>query len=354
MDRLLAWYGEENYARQLARARRFWAGEGRCVVSVQSSHQAYRQTFKPEEILRRAPENLRHQATLPGLNLPSFFPDFGTVSTARYWGGRARFDSTGANIFVDPVASDLDQALSLAPLPPDHPRQDAALGLRLYRTVCEQLETDRLWLRTPDFQGPLNTAGLVLRQEEMLVAMHEAPEKLHAFLARVCDFLISYQRHLCHAAQGRVCGNIWPYTFLPCDLGAALTEDLMPLLSPMQYQEFGIPYLRRIEQALGPLHVHCCGQFGRHAANLKKAGLKLRALEFHHPFTTIEQLECLSSETVFIPYIALDKQDRFKTSREYYWRLLKETPAQFRYWFALMDDSAENLELARELWSEAT
>ncbi|MHB9134160.1 MAG: uroporphyrinogen decarboxylase/cobalamine-independent methonine synthase family protein [Armatimonadota bacterium] len=336
MDQLLQWYGAERYADDLERVRRFWQGEGRVIISCNSSHAPYRQLFDDQKILDNACANLQHQAGLPGVNLPSFFPDFGTISTAKYWGGEAHFDSTGGNIFIDPMAQSVEEALKLEPLTVDDPAMDGAHGLRLYRALCERLDTDALWLRTPDFQGTLTTAGLVLNQEELLMAMYAEPEELHAFLDKVCTFLIDYAQYLRRETGNKTCGNIWPYTFFPGEMGMSFTEDLMPLLPPDLYQEFGIPYLKRLGEAFDGLHIHCCGDWGRHAANLKASGLNIKAFEFHYPATTIEEIACLADSTVFIPYIIMDRQDRFSNPYEYYRYLLEET--EYRYWFALGDD----------------
>ena len=234
MDRLLTWF--ETYEANLDRVRAFWRGEGRYTISVYSTQHNYRQVFDGDVILKEAPRHLRAQAALPGLNLPSLYADWGTVSTAKYWGGPVRFDSTGMNIFVDPMAQTVDEALEMEPLPIDDPSMDAHFGIRLFREISEALRTEALWLRTPDMQGTLNTAGLVMNQEEMMIAMYTDGDKVHALLDKVCDFLIRYARYLRQETDGRVCGNIWPYTFFPAEIGVALTEDLMPLMSARLYK----------------------------------------------------------------------------------------------------------------------
>lgn len=347
MDQLRAWFA--TYDTDLERVRRFWQGEGRVLVSLSPTAHAYRQCFDDDRILQAAPRFLQAQAQLPGTNLPSFYPDWGTISTARYWGGEPRFDSTGGNIFVDPVAQTLDEALALTPLPVDHPAMDGARALRLWRELSARLATRALWLRSPDMQGTLNTAGLVLNQEELWMAMYSEPAKVHAFLEQVCDFLIRYARYLREETGDLLCGNIWPYTFLPAEFGISLTEDMMPLMSAKLYKTFGIPYLQALGEALGGLHIHCCGDWGRHAQNLKAANLPIRAVEFHYPFTTIEELAPLAGETVFIPYIMLEQQNRFAGALAYYRYLLTETSEEIRYWFALGDDGPEARAFAAEL-----
>jgi hypothetical protein len=346
MDQLREWF--PNYEADLARVRRFWAGEGRFLVSLTTGQDYYRQVFDDAEIVRRAPLNLQAQSRCPGTNLPSFFVDWGTISTAKYWGGQARFDSTGGNIFIDPVAATVADGLRLAPLPCDHPEMDAPHGVRLFQQVCRELDTDALWLRSPDMQGPLNTAGLIVDQENLLMSMFDEPARVHALLERVTNFIIEYASYLRRAAGGRLCGNLWPYTFFPADLGLAFTEDLMPLLSPKLYREFGIPCLQRLADALGGLHIHCCGAYGRHVRNLAAANLPIRALEFHYPETTLEELEPLAGQVVLIPYILLNKTDRFSSVTDFYRHLIDRYAQRHRFWFACTADTPEFQAFARE------
>ena len=70
MDQLLPWFGEETYRRNFDRITRFWQGEGRCLISLTSSASFYRQSFDDAATLEKAPENLRAQAQLPGVNMP--------------------------------------------------------------------------------------------------------------------------------------------------------------------------------------------------------------------------------------------------------------------------------------------
>ena len=352
MDQIRQWF--KSYDKDLERVKRFWQGEGRYLNSLTTGFENYRQSFDDEVMLNKAPKNLEFQGNLEGINLPSFFADFGTISTARYWGGSAHFDSTGGNIFIDPVAQTLDEALRLEPLPVDHPSMDGARGLRLYKQICQSLQTDALWFRSPDMQGTLNTAGLVMNQEQLLVDMFSEKTKVHAFLDKVSDFLIEYALYLRKETAdtdhqgGKVCGNIWPYSFIPDSIGISFTEDLMPLLSPGMYKEFGLPYLKKLQSALGELLIHCCGSWGRHARTLQEAGLRLMGMEYHYPLTRHEELECLADQTVFIPYILLYQQERFQNTAEYYRYLIEESPSNYRYWFACTEETPEMLGFVQE------
>ena len=124
------------------------------------------------------------------------------------------------------------------------------------------------------------------------------------------------------------------------------------MLSPKLYREFGIPQLQRLAQALGGLHIHCCGDWGRHVPALKTARLPIRAMEYHHPLTRIDELAPLVEDgVVFVPYILLHKQDQYGSLSQYYRWLLENTPQSYRYWFAFADDSPEALAFAAEFGS---
>jgi hypothetical protein len=346
---LREWYAVDRLTAQEALARRFWAGEGRAVATLMAWPHPYRQTHDDALMRAAAPRQLQATAALPGLHLPCFHADFGTISTAKYWGGTPRFDSGGDRIFLDPVARTLEQALDLEPLPVDDPTQDAAHGLRLYRQLAADLETSHLWLRTPDFQGALTTAGLVVDQTELLMAMVAAPDLAHRFVDRVTDFLIAYGQYLRRETGDRLCGNIWPDTFLPSDLGMSFTEDLMPLLSVETYREYAVPILRRFQEAFGGLHIHCCGDWGRHAPTLAGADLRLLAVEYHHPFTRIEDLACLAPRTVFVPMLNGWLTRDFRSSLEYFRHLLANTPENCRYWFIVAEDNPAAREFVTEV-----
>jgi hypothetical protein len=326
--------------------RAFWDGQGRVMASVYPGrYLAFEASDK--EILSDGQDYVRRLTALPGSNVPTMFPDFGTISTAKHWGGKVVYTPDSHNVHIEPAARTAREALAIEPRPADDPELDMAHSIRLYKALSEKLGIENLGMRSPDMQGVLNTAGLIMDQEEMLIEMYTEPETLHAFLSKVCDFLIKTTQYLRLETGNRVCGNIWPYTFLPCESGVALTQDMMPLLPPDLYKEFGIPYLERISDALGGVQIHCCGDWGRHAANLSGSAANIRAVECHYPFTRVEELEPLWEKAVLIPYIMLDQQDDFASTGEYYEHLIANTPDHVRYWFAWPEDSEEAIAFVR-------
>jgi hypothetical protein len=84
-DLIEQWFGRERVAADLAQVESFWSGSGRYVVSVATGQHYYRQQRDRSSMIDLAEKHLEAQAALPGLNLPTFFGDFGTISLPKYW-----------------------------------------------------------------------------------------------------------------------------------------------------------------------------------------------------------------------------------------------------------------------------
>jgi len=112
---------------------------------------------------------------------------------------------------------------------------------------------------TPDFQGVLNTASMIMDQTAFLTDIALAPNKVHKFLDCVYETNVEFFRQLLEKT-GRIDGCFWPPVWLPADIGIMVIEDMMPFLSAESYKEFGIPYLKRLSDEFGGVFFHCCGK----------------------------------------------------------------------------------------------
>ncbi len=277
---------------------------------------------------------------------PAVCADFGTISTARLYGGRILPAREGGKVHIEPAIRNLGDLERLTPCPFEE--SDFQHAITLWRRVCDRVGTDRIFLRTPDFQGPLNTLALVMDQETMLAGFYDAPELLRHALFSITATLIEYHQRLrAELGGGRVIGNIWPYTTLPEDLGASLTEDLWPLLGADLYAEFGIPCLRKIAEAFGGVQIHCCGRYAHHLPALKESGIRIRGLEFHHPFTTFAELyRIFGDDIVYIPYLFGECKD-YPDYPAFAESLLRQGGLRTRFWFAMAEGWCEEAALRR-------
>lgn len=262
---------------------------------------------------------------------PAFWPDFGTITMARGWGGREEVSCDGMP-FIHPAAETIEEALDLTP-PDENP--DIAPAVAMFQEVKRRTGRNDLCFKTPDFQGVLNTAALVVKQDELLMAMYAEPDKVHRFLQRLCDANIAYIRTLL-AKAGRLDGNIWPYLWLPHTVGVTTTEDMMPLLSPELYKEFGIPYLKQVSDAFGGVFIHCCGEWGRHARVLAESGVRIVGMEFHHPFTDLDEIQEHLDGLVLLPVLSGLKENS-PPLEAFVEDLLARRRGRTRFWFGHND-----------------
>ena len=182
--------------------------------------------------------------------------------------------------------------------------------------------------------------------------MMEEPDKVHAFLDRVCATNLQFMREL-RLEIGRADGNIWPYLWLPGRFGVGITEDMMPLLGVDAYREFGIPYLRRIADEFNGVFIHCCGEWARHAPTLASSGILIRGMEFHHPFTRFEDIREPLRGTVFVPYFAGFKSSEFPDYPSYLRSLFAIRRPGDRIAIAITDSSDWSLERISEMVLQA-
>lgn len=342
------------YATTLARAAAYWRGERTGPELSVVAEPTYRQMLDCQQpnlaaVADAAAVVCRADAANgEPLVLPCVYSDFGTISTARLYGGKVLPPRDGGKIHIEPVAHCVEQLASLRAAPFEE--SDFQLALDLWRAVCARLDTDQVWLRTPDFQGPMNTLALVLDQQELLAALYDEPAAIHAALASITTTLIDYHQRLRRAVgPDRVLGSIWPYTILPAALGASLTQDMMPLLSPDLYRDFEIPCLQRIAAAFGGLQIHCCGTYTQHLPALRDSGLPILGLEFHHPFTKFADIHRIFGDRiVYVPYLFGECKD-YPDTPAFAADLLRQGTSRTRFWFATAQGWGDTAALRRVL-----
>jgi hypothetical protein len=333
----------ESTAGTLRDCAAYWRGERTGVRLSVVSDPAYRQRLDPalanlDAVADAAAACIRAdiEAGEPSV-LPAVSADFGTISTARLYGGLVIPPFEERKIHIQPVFQKADELAGLRACPFEE--SDFQVALDLHRRVCDRLGTDRIFLRTPDFQGPMNTLALVMNQEELLAGLYEEPAAIHAALESITTTLIDYHRRLRRElGGGRVIGNIWPYSILPEELGAEVTQDMMPLLSADLYREFEIPCLRRIAEAFGGVQIHCCGRYAQHLPALKASGICIRGLEFHHPFTPFAEIHRIFGDgIVYIPYLFGECRD-YPDFAAFAADLLRQGTPETRLWFVMVKE----------------
>ena len=271
----------------------FWRKRQPKFVYSYIPEPTYRQK-DPEQMVEMATQQIGNWEA-SGSNVPPVFvPDFGTVTMARPWGGLVKKTDDG-QIFIDPVSGNIDEILDIEPAP----NGDIQLAVDLYNEVKRRTGRDDIRFVTPDYQGVLGTASQIMAQEELMVAMYTDGEKVHKFLDLVCRRNIQFMKDL--QAKVRVDGNVWPYIWLPQEIGVVVTEDFMPLLSPEMYRDFGMPYLRRMGQEFGAVFIHSCGSWIQHAEMIRDSTIPYLGVDHCYPYTKLEDIQAVLPNWVLQP-----------------------------------------------------
>lgn len=331
-----------------ARFKAFWLGENSEPLVSVYSQLGYRQETDPAKMVAAACASIRADGALaePEI-LPCFWPDFGTITTARMWGGEVIPPRDGSCIHIHPVARRVADLERLRCCPFEE--SDFQKAIDLYRQVCECLGTGDVFVRTPDLQGPMNTLALILDQTELMCAFSEAPDAIHAALDRITDALIASVRRFCDTiGPEKVIGNIWPYVSLPATMGVAITQDYMPLLGTQHYAEFELPRLKRIADAFGGVWIHCCGVYRQHLQTLKHGGFKIWGLELAYPqMTPMEVYDIFGQEVAYLVGVSPDGEKEFPGIVEYARFLSRQRCAPARFWFSAGRETCDPAELRR-------
>lgn len=111
-----------------------------------------------------------------------------------------------------------------------------------------------------DTQGPLSTLSLICDPCWMLTEAWDYPEDFHRVLNDIADLIIEFsleQKKLCakRAAPGH---SMWSPAIFS---GISLSDDMLAMIGPDYYEEFGKPYDQKIANALGGAVIHSCGKW---------------------------------------------------------------------------------------------
>ncbi|HOB73682.1 MAG TPA: uroporphyrinogen decarboxylase family protein [Phycisphaerae bacterium] len=109
----------------------------------------------------------------------------------------------------------------------------------------------------PDLQGPMNTAFL-LRGQDIFFDMADDPDYYHRLMEVVSEVYIRLSRRL-KAELGEPLDGGWHGALYMEGGGARVVDDVSIMLSPAQYEEFSLPYVRKCLAPFGGGWVHSCG-----------------------------------------------------------------------------------------------
>jgi hypothetical protein len=159
-----------------------------------------------------------------------------------------------------------------------------------------------------DLQGPTDTASLIWDYTDMLVSAMTSPEKVAGLLKKITEKIIMFERKQL-SANSALNLNHNPGIWFPDNFGISCSEDLLAVVGPDWYREFGLPYNNRLSEEFNGIFIHSCGCFTQNLPVLKEHHL-LRGVNFNLPEVDIEPLlDALAGKTVLVPRLQLPNHE---------------------------------------------
>lgn len=148
---------------------------------------------------------------------------------AEAFGAQVRFTADEVPAIIGQLVSDEDEANALAV--PDLSAGRASLCIEAVRTAKQNI-TDKPVLA--GMIGPYSLAGRLMDVTEIMYLCFDEPETVHTVLDKVTQYLIQYGQAMKDAGAD----------------GVMMAEPLAGILSPDMAEEFSMPYVKRIIDAL--------------------------------------------------------------------------------------------------------
>jgi hypothetical protein len=249
---------------------------------------------------------------------------------------------------VLPVVRSIDDFEKLGQ--PRH-SEETRLGMQYIELLNSQRRPG--WRVThTDLQGPTDTASLVWDYTDMLASGYSDPQLVHELLDRVTRFIVQFEcEQLKRVPDLNLNHN--PSVWLPPGMGISASEDLLAVVSPQWYREFGLPYNNRLAEIFNGIVIHTCGKFTQNLPVLAEHKL-MRGLNFNLGEVDIEPLlDALAGKTVLLPRLGLGGGGSGEALlRRYVDHLRKNRLDQVHHFYIIDGDGKRPLEDVLKLLKE--
>lgn len=221
--------------------------------------------------------NLKAINTFPDVwFLPSFWSEYGMCTEPSAFGSRMIFLEKSLP-HAEKILTSIDGAGSL---PQPNVKTDGLLPLMINRLKnCQEdiINADHQ-IRFAVARGPLNIASFLMGTTEFMMALAMDPEGSHSLLRKITDFICDWLA--------------WQKECFPSIDGVFILDDIMGFVGEIEFQEFVLPYFKRIFNYTGVkarfLHNDADGLIT--AKNLKEMGVNIFNFSFNHSMGEIREL----------------------------------------------------------------
>jgi hypothetical protein len=142
--------------------------------------------------------------------------------------------------------------------------------------------------------SPLTTASMVWNYSDLAIALLERPKEVHHLLDLATEYTIAFLKQQLAKMQ-----NLWSLShmnwYIPLEYGLRVSDDVLAVLSPAHYEEFGIPYNNRLSREFGGIVVHSCGNIVHNIPSIMEKTEGLRGIELTLPHNNIQKVKDLAA-----------------------------------------------------------
>ncbi len=220
--------------------------------------------------------NLRANREFPDIMfLPGFWAEYGMCTEPSAFGARCKWP---ADDFPFAQKSLFDYS-EIARLTKPDCRTDGMCPFVIKRLQHTQqaIEEAGYQTRFATSRGPMNIATYLLGHTETLIGVKTNPDEIHALMDTVTDFVIDWLKYQA--------------TMFPSIDGLLVLDDLIGFLGEEDFQEFALPYFKRIGQSIDvsvrALHNDCHGLIT--ARHLAEMNFNLFNFSFEHSLTEMRE-----------------------------------------------------------------
>jgi hypothetical protein len=203
--------------------------------------------------------------------IPYFCPWFGCGVLATAFGvGEKPAIGNGDDPFVTgPI---VNSALDAAKLKMPDPMRDGLMP-KVLRFMDYAREYGDLPVGPTDLNSPLSTLAQICGYENLFVWMYEDPKMVHEMMDLVTEAFINWVKiQKEHAGEPLDASNGLQGVWSPKGVGVWVSDDDLVSISPDMYEEFVVPYYRKVFAEFSGGHLHYCGAGTQHLENFKKIG----------------------------------------------------------------------------------
>jgi uroporphyrinogen-III decarboxylase len=221
--------------------------------------------------------NLKAMNTFPEVwFMPGFWSEYGMCTEPSAFGSRMIFLENNLP-YAERIITDISE---IDRLPQPNVRTDGLLPFMISRLRNNEKAINRAdhQVRFAVARGPLNIASFLMGTTEFMMALALNPDGSHKLLKKISDFICDWLS--------------WQKECFPSIDGILILDDIMGFVGKTEFNEFVIPYFKRIFETTGArvrfLHNDAEGLIT--AKFLKEMGVNMFNFSFQHSLGVIREL----------------------------------------------------------------